>query len=339
MTPYTWAMISRRWAVGAAAALLVGCGPTQGQPPVSTPSPSASPSPTPTPSPSPSPTATPVPDDQLPLDFPVADSLLDSAPAVVEELHRVAAGLPVLKVDITAQQATLTALLPDKSVRSYAWRDGLITHVDSDIQYLGQATFDPADYPISSVNRMFAVADLRGVRGELVLQVVEYREGQVLMTVTSRPETSTVFFRKDGTAVTTLGYTSVADITAGLEEVVGDGTALYGIGFNPTRGYWADLTDDEPGVVLSRSRVGGVPVFETRRSETPAVATFSPDLLQPAAIAQAIARYQATPDQSCDVTVDMSHGRFAPVARYDCAGTVRFTDMAGRDMTDLVGSG
>ena len=63
MTPYTWAMISRRWAVGAAAALLVGCGPTQGQPPVSTPSPSASPSPTPTPSPSPSPTATPVPDD------------------------------------------------------------------------------------------------------------------------------------------------------------------------------------------------------------------------------------------------------------------------------------
>ena len=82
---------------------------------------------------------------------------------------------------------------------------------------------------------------------------------------------------------------------------------------------------------------GGVPVFETRRSETPAVATFSPDLLQPAAIAQAIARYQATPDQSCDVTVDMSHGRFAPVARYDCAGTVRFTDMAGRDMTSLVG--
>ena len=339
MTPYTWAMISRRWAVGAAAALLVGCGPTQGQPPVSTPSPSASPSPTPTASPSPSPTATPVPDDPLPLDFPIAEPLLDSAPAVVAELHRVAAGLPVLKVDITAQQATLTALLPDKSVRSYAWRDGLITHVDSDIQYLGQATFDPADYPISSVNRMFAVADLRGVRGELVLQVVEYREGQVLMTVTSRPETSTVFFRKDGTAVTTLGYTSVADITAGLEEVVGDGTALYGIGFNPTRGYWADLTDDEPGVVLSRSRVGGVPVFETRRSETPAVATFSPDLLQPAAIAQAIARYQATPDQSCDVTVDMSHGRFAPVARYDCAGTVRFTDMAGRDMTDLVGSG
>ena len=42
---------------------------------------------------------------------------------------------------------------------------------------------------------------------------------------------------------------------------------------------------------------------------------------------------------ACDVTVDMSHGRFAPVARYDCAGTVRFTDMAGRDMTDLVGSG
>ncbi|MBK7819698.1 MAG: hypothetical protein IPJ61_01130 [Tessaracoccus sp.] len=323
-------MITRRWAAAVVAVVLVGCGPAQSAPPTTPVSPSVSPTPTPTP------TITPLPDTELPLRFPIDGALVDHAAEVVQRLHDVAAGLPVLKVDVTRQQATLTALLPDKSVRSYSWRGGQITRVDSDIQYLRQATFDPADYPIDSVGRMFDVADLRGVRGELVLQVVEYRDGQVLMTVTSRPETTTVFFRKDGTAVTTLGYTSVADITAGLDEVVGGGTALYSIGFNPTRGYWADLTDDEPGVVLSRSRVGGVPVFETRRSETPGVATFSPDLLKPAALAQAITRYQTDPTQACTVVVDMSTGRWAPVARYDCAGAIHYTDMAGRDMTDLI---
>ncbi len=326
-------MITRRWAAAAAAVVLVGCGPTQSAPPTPPVTPSVIPTPTP------SLTVTPVPDAELPLPFPIDGALVDHAAQVVQRLHEVAAGLPVLKVDVTWQQATLTALLPDKSVRSYSWRDGQIAHVDSDIQYLGQATFDPADYPVDSVGRMFDVADLRGVRGELVLQVVEYRDGQVLMTVTSRPETTTVFFRKDGTAVTTLGYTSVADITVGLGEVVGNGTALYAVGFNPTRGYWADLTDDDAGVVLSRSRVGGVPVFETRRSETLDVATFSPDLLQPAALAQAIARYQVDPAQPCTVTVDMSTGRWAPVARYDCAGVVHYTDMAGRDMTELIAPG
>jgi len=290
------------------------------------------------PTPSPSPTVSLPADSEFPITFLVARSLIDGGAApVIAELHNVAQGLPVLKVDITKDEARLTALTPDNQVVSYAWRDGSITKVDSDIQYLGQATFDPADYPLDNVARMFDVADLRGVRGTTQsLQIVEYRAGEVLMTVTSRPETSTVFFRQDGTAVAELGFTSVADITAGLEEVVGDATKVYQVGFTQARGYWADIPDSEDGVILNRSRTGGLPAFETRRSETSALATFSPSLLQPAALAKAVALFQASPDEPCDVVIDMSQQRYAPVATITCGSTVHYTDMDGRDMTNLL---
>lgn len=286
-----------------------------------------------------SPGASPIPDDQLPLAFPIPGQLIDSAEAVVEELHRVAGGLPVLKVDVTVDQATLTALLPDRGVLSYRWSGDEIARVDSDIQYLDQATFDPSDFPLASATRMFDIADLRGVRGQLVLQIVDYRERQVLMTVTSRPESTTVFFRPDGTAVAELGYTGVADLADGLAEVIGDDTEAFAVGFNATQGYWAELPDDEPGVLVSRNRMGGLPVFETRRSETPAVETFDPRAIQPATLAMVIARFQPDPAVPCDVRIDRSTRRSAAVVRVDCEGEVHFADLEGRDMTALVNAG
>lgn len=300
-------------------------------PPARTPvsSTSAAPSPTPTPS--------LLGDESLPLRFPISGTLLSEADRVVERLHDAAGNLPVLRINLTADQARLTALLPDESVVSYQWLDDEITRVDSDIEYLGQTTFDPADYPLGSAERMFDIADLKGVRGDLLLQVVEYRAGQVTITITSRPETETVFFRADGTAVGELGVTSVADITAGLGEILGDATEAYAVGFDPTRGYWADLPDVEPGVVLSRMRVGGVPTFETRRSESPTSEIFDPSTIRPAALAKAIAHTQADPSQPCAVAIDMSLGRSAPVVRVDCEGDVGYADLDGRDMTDLIG--
>ncbi len=322
---------------------LAGCSSIPGEtspppPPAtgSTPSPSATAS---AQSPTPTPSGTPVPDDRLPVSYPISGKLTEGdAGAVVDELHRVAGGLPVLKLDLTEDEATLTALQADRSVISFVWRDGEITRTDSDIQYLEQATFDPSDYPISSVGRMFSVADLQGVRGgKQVLQIVEYRAGEVLMTVSSRPESKTVFFRKDGTAVSMLGFTSVADLTAGIEEVVGDATEVYSVVVNPTTGYAVDLPDAQDGVVLNRTRPAAMPVYETRRSESPSNEPFDPALIQPAGLAKAVARAQESPDQECIVTIDMSHKRSAPVAKVQCGSTTEYADMAGRDMTSLVG--
>ncbi|MHA6524147.1 hypothetical protein [Tessaracoccus sp. G1721] len=330
----------RTWRIGMVAlvAVVAGCtAPAPGLTGSATATP-ATPSASASPSPTPSFTNSPVPDADLPLDFAVSQPLVDGAArAVVEELHLVAGGLPVLKVDVTAEAATLSALLPDRSVATYQWRDGVIDRVDSDVQYFEQATFDPHDFPLESVGRMFDVADLRGVRGDLVLQIVDYREGQVLMTVTSRPESEAVFFRQDGSAVAVLGVTGVADITEGIAEVIGGSTQAYAVGFALTRGYWADVPDAEEGVVLNRARVGAVPVFETRRSETPTLATFDPALIDPPSLAKAVAQFQDSPEQQCDVLIDMSLQRSAPVARVDCEGDVHFADLEGRDMTALVG--
>lgn len=328
------AVIKRLAAGLAATAVLVGCSPAEepvGPTPVSTtstPGASVTPSPTPTPS--------LLADEDLPLRFPITGTLLSEADRVVERLHDAAGNLPVLRINLTPDHARLTALLPDKSVVSYQWLADEITRVDSDIEYLGQTTFDPADYPLESAARMFDIADLKGVRGDLILQVVEYRSGQVTITITSRPETETVFFRTDGSAVGELGVTSVADITAGLGEVLGEATEAYAVGFDPVRGYWADLPD-EPGVVLTRMRVGGVPAFETRRAETPTAEIFDPSTIRPAALAKAIAHTQAGPGEPCAVVIDMSLGRSAPVVRVDCEDTVGYADLEGRDMTDLIG--
>lgn len=326
----------------AAVVLLVGCSPapvepTPTPPPTTVVSPTPSPIPSPTQDPLPTPAPAPVPDSELPLSYPIAESPLDGhASDILAELHRVAGGLPVLKVDLTATQITLTALL-DRSVVSYAWRDGEITKVDSDFHYLDQATFDPADYPVDSARRMFDVAGLNGVRGdELVLQIVQYRSEGVWMTVSSRPESTLVFFDDDGSAIPLLGTTSVDDIQAGITATVGEATAIYQFGFNLTQGYWVDLPDAEEGRVRTRNRRLNLPVFETLRTDSPAYGTFDPALLDAAGLARAVARAQVTPTQECSVTVDLQHRRSGPVARIVCDGVTHFADMAGRDMTALI---
>lgn len=329
-------MTARTIAAGLCVVLFSGC---TGLTPAQSTSPQSPAGPvTPSPSPTPiTPTASPTPDDAFPIAFPMAESLTaGAAGAVVQKLRDVSGGLPVLKVDLTVKTATLTVLRPDKSVQSYRWEAGEITRVDSDLQYLNQATFNPSDYPLDSLGRMFDIADLRGVRGDLVLQVVEYREGQVVMTVTSRPESKTVFFLKDGSAVASLGVTSVADLTTGIREVIADAPEVYAVTISPTLGFGADLPDTQASVVLNRTRPPDMPVFETRRTDSPGKALFDPALIRPEGLAKAISRSQTSPDQPCTVTIDMSLQRSAPVAKLDCGGATYYADMDGRDMTALV---
>lgn len=332
-------MRARTIAAGVCVIVLSGCTSLSPAQSTSPQSPAATASPSPSASPSQiTPTASPSPDSAFPIAFPVTDPLTGgSAGEVVAKLQEVSGGLPVLKVDLTAKKASLTVLRPDKSVQSYRWEANEITRVDSDLQYLDQATFNPSEYPLDSLGRMFDIADLRGVRGELVLQVVEYREGQVVMTVTSRPESKTVFFLKDGSAVASLGLTSVADIATGVKEVIADTPEVYAVTLSPTLGYGADLPDGQEGVVLNRTRPTDMPVFETRRTESPGNALFDPALIKPEGLAKAIARSQSAPDQACTVTIDMSLQRSAPVAKLECGGETHYADMDGRDMTSLIG--
>lgn len=339
----------RRTAAFAAAVLLSSCLPAGGSTPVpAPPSPtstatgatvSASPSPTPSPSrstPSPSRdatrTATPEPTPSLPEDFPIRGSLLDGGAAVVvKQLHEVSGLRPALKLDVSEEEVTLTVLSIDLQAQSYRWRDGIIEQAETDVQYLKQTIFWPTDFALDDVRLIFDNASLLGTssNGQL-LQVVEYSPGEVFMSVTTRPETSTVFFRKDGTVFRSLGVSSVADIREGIEAVVDGASQVYVIGFGAQAGYFAELPGPD-GYIERHSRMANRPMFASQRTGATPLVPFDPSLLDPAAIAQTIAAHDS--GKGCDVEVDNRFERVQPVITYTCDEQVFHSDLQGRDMT------
>lgn len=334
---------------------LAGCTPVPTEPTDPTPTASASGTPTaaatpsssPTPTPSPSVTTTrattpsrsytrhpsPSPHESLPADFPIEGELVDHAEEVVAELHRVASEQPALKLDVTTTQATLTVVDGDDQVHTYRWRDGVVAEADSDVQNLGQASFNPTNFPLHDLRRIFDVAALHARSSEnQVLQVVDYRDGEVFMTVTTRPESATVFFQRDGTVIKALDTHSVADVAAGLKAVTGSTQVVLAVGFSVDEGYWADVPKEE-GVIERRTRIGSLPTFRAQRTETLGLEPFDPLLLDATAISMAIAGFREDPEQECSVVVDNRYERVQPVVRYDCGGTIFHSDLQGRDMS------
>ncbi len=127
------------------------------------------------------------------------------AQAAVAKLAQQAGTLPIIKVDLSATTASLSAV-KDGKVVAWQWEDGVVTPTDSDIEYVEQASFTPADFALGDLGSLFrTAAQISGSSSNQGLQIVDYNAGQVLMTVTTRPESMPVFFRRDGTAITEAG--------------------------------------------------------------------------------------------------------------------------------------
>lgn len=322
----------------AAVVLLVGCTPPSGPSPSPTTSDSPSPSASDSPSPSPTPTESPTPSAELPLDFPIEGSLIegDNAQEVVEALHATAGDYPALKLDVTLTQATLTVLSPEEEVLAYRWSDDVIDSVATDFEYLEQATFDPADYPLDQMGRMFDVANLRGVEGDLIYQIQEYREGLVFQTISSTPESTTVFFLGDGIAVPDLGTTMSIDVQDGFQAVTRDAEEIYRFGLDPARGFYAEIPGNGDDAGILRTRMGAVPTFDTPIAATDMPEPFSPELIPPAVLSQLLSNTRSSPEDQCSLVVDKSHERTAPVISITCDGETIYADLDGRDITDLI---
>lgn len=312
-----------RVVVSVVALLVAGCAPSQ---------PPAPPRPSPTPSDTVTPSLIPTEEREptLPLLHEITGSLLegDNAADVISELERVADDKPVLKLDLTANEATVV-VLDDGKAAAYRWADDVIDETTTDFQYFDQQTFDPDSFPLDSIGRMFDIADLLEVRGELVYQIQQYRQDEVLQTVSSRPETTTVFFREDASAVPKLGVTSAADIRLGLKDVAGDAAEIHQFGFDPEKGFWAELTDE--GKPISRKRTGGIPTFEAPSTPDEGLTPFDPGLVDPAVVAQTITRL--SPDGSpCGVVVERTENDELPTMEFTCDGVGHHTDIRGREL-------
>jgi len=212
--------------------LLTGCAPAD---------------PTPVDTPTPSPTAK---------DFTVPDA----AVAMVERLLSEADSQQVLTVDITAETVEVTVLDADHKPVAWAYRDGEIGQVPTDQQYVDQATFDVSRFNFSDVGALFrAAAGQSGSAENQTLTIVDYSGGNVTMSVSTVPESRTVFFTPSGALLPILNFDTEGGITQGITDALGSRLTVYSITVDSGQGVWVDYPG-EPDTVVRRTRTSKVPV-------------------------------------------------------------------------------
>ncbi len=210
-----------------------------------------------------------------------------SARAAIDELMAAAGTHRAVKVDITPIEASLSIVRNGKAY-TWAWTNGVVGPAQSDIADVNQASFDPTTFNIDNVGELFQVAaDVSGSRQNQELQIVEYNQGQVLMTVTTNPESATVFFRPDGTLVHTVDFATAAGISEALRDCLGGATQAGAIGYNPGSGLYVDLPGSQPGVIDVVTRPQSLPQWAaSEKGQLPEL--FDVSLVQPAVIARIV---------------------------------------------------
>ncbi|WP_022909523.1 hypothetical protein [Aestuariimicrobium kwangyangense] len=260
------------------------------------------------------------------------------ARSAVNQLRRASGELPVLKVDLTATRAVLSVLDGSK-VKSWAWEAATVQEVTSDIEYIKQATFDPSSFQFDDLTMIFGIAGaLSGSTSNQELQIVEYNPGQVLMVVSTRPESRPVFFRPDASPIHELDYRSKQGIAEGLQDALGGRTQLHQLGYQKGMGLWVDAPDpNDPGVMVRRTRASKLPVWTSSKKETSdwpmfAASDVTADILA-TIIADLPARYDKPVDADISYTIDMRDRRSLPAIRWVVGGQAVITDLEGVDIT------
>ena len=311
-------VLGRRALLGAAigALGLAGCSAT-----VSTPSPRPT-SKTPTPSSS----------------IPVRDFLQPGeATAVIKELVEAAGTINAIKVEISIHDASLS-IVSGMTAKTWAWRNGKIEVVDSDTQFVGQKIFDPRDYDVSDIAGMFATAaTLAKSDSGQQLQIVEYADRTVYMTVTTNPESLTVFFRKDGSLVSQVDLTTLAGIQEAYRDVVGTKKFVNALGILPNQGgMYVDVAVLD--TIVRTVRQPRLPVRTTTRRENTTLTPFDPVLVKPAVIASSLAKICAkanlqSPPAGWTLEVDTKDNTAEPRMYFTVAGQLTVMTLDGVDVT------
>ena len=260
-------------AVAAAVVLAVSAGCTPGN--ASTPT--ASPSITPSAS-SVTPTPSPTPSEHL--------DLLEegAAPRLVERLLTAAGASRAIMVTVTQADASV-AVVRGGVAETWAWRDGRVQQVQSDINYVAQREFDPSEFAFNDLGALFRAAQaVSGSASGQSLQIVDYSAGLVSMSVSTNPETRPVFFNADGTLLPTLDFSSAWGLKQGYDDVVGARGTTTGLGFGSALGVYLDSPQDAQGAFTRRQRTARTPVIVTSKTATTRLAAFDPARVAPATV-------------------------------------------------------
>jgi hypothetical protein len=282
--------------------LLVGCTPVP-----------------PTVSPTPSPTT---------LDF----TRPGAASAMVAQLLAEAETEYALMVEVTTDSVEVSVLDDDKTV-TWAYRDGKIGEVASDLQYVDQATFPVAKFDISDVGALFrAAAGQSGSAEKQSLTIVDYSGGEVMMSVSTVPESRTVFFNPDGSLLQVLDFDTPEGVATGIRDAVGDRATVYSISVESDQGAWTEYPGGG-GTTVRRTRTAKVPVTTNVTDQQVDLPLFLASRVDPQAIWTVADTVRGSAGVSASsrwsVVIDDRQGLGTPRMHFTFGSTVLTTDLEG----------
>lgn len=259
------------------------------------------------------------------------------ATAVIRELVTAAGTINAIKVELSATDAVMSVVSGDTAT-TWGWRNGTIGVIDSDTQFIGQAIFDPRDYDVSGLPEMFdTAATLAKSSTGQQLQIVEYADRAVYMTVTTNPESLTVFFRKDGSLVSQVDLTTLAGIQEAYNDVVGSKTSITSLGILENKGgMYVDVAVLD--TIVRTVRQPRLPARTLTRHETTTLPPFDPALVSPTVIAASLMRIctdagVTTPAPGWTLVISAKDDAPEPRMYFSVNGEQSVMTLAGLDVT------
>ncbi|MSS45214.1 hypothetical protein FYJ43_03950 [Cutibacterium sp. WCA-380-WT-3A] len=258
--------------------------------------------------------------------------------AIINELIAASGNGPVTKVDITKTALSITVQIGG-SPSLWTWQNGKIDSSATQSTQTASRPFDPDDFAVEKVPQILRkAADMSGSHMNQNLQIVEYNQGTVLMTVSTKPESRTVFFRPDGSVINHIDFASYPGMAEALDDATADATRIAQVSYQPDKAVMVDTPTQTPGIIVRRTRSADMPAWAVQRKGD-ASTTFSPALLKPRVIVSIMqltaAKANRKPSEmgwtiSQDSTLDQ------PILRIDINGVTRAFDANGTDVTDEV---
>jgi len=261
------------------------------------------------------------------------------AQRAVEALQVEARGNPVIRVTVRRSGATLTYVTDGQAV-TLGWTGDAIAPIQSNVTYVDQQSFNPAAFFLDDLGALFRqAADVAGSAVAQELQINEYNPGRVLMTVTTTPESETVFFSPDGTMIPVLDLATAAGLSQAMADTTAGATRVIGLGLD-SEGWWADVRVSATQVE-HRVRPAKLPAYTVLRNERNTATPFAPGLADPAVIASLLAEMPqqlGRPATTITLTMDTRDALGYPVLRFSSGVAVLAFTPAGTDITNLVGT-
>ncbi|MDN5997007.1 hypothetical protein [Acidipropionibacterium jensenii] len=260
---------------------------------------------------------------------------------IVNELVEAAGGAPVTKVDVTSRQVNVTTR-SRATAQIWTWQAGRITSSPAQSAQTVSRPFSPDDFALDRISQILETAGRAvGSRRNQELQILEYNQGVVLISVSTRPETAPAFFRPDGSFIATVDFTTTQGMTEALRDAVDTSTQVLSISYQPGKGLIVDTRTGTDGIVLRRTRPASLPAWAMERRGDTGASVFSPSDVSPAVLAGLMNQIPVTLNKTTDksalsFTIDMSDGRPQPTIHFNLDGQTSVTDMAGKDITQQV---